>query len=97
MADHNVLSDIAAQLSTQISFSNELMAQVQSLETQHGAHQRAAAASAASLRAATAAGDAARAEAADLRAKLAQSTVRARARLPQSVMPRGRPPPLAHK
>jgi hypothetical protein len=74
---NSVLSDVAAQLSAQISFSNELMAQVAAYETQQEETQRQASAQSAALRTCASALEASRTEAADLRARLLQSQVRA--------------------
>ena len=74
--DDAVLQGIAEQLSTQITFSNELMSRLQGLETQHITYQRQAAEKQQQLRSALASAESARAEAADLRQKLAASQVR---------------------
>jgi hypothetical protein len=70
------LQDLAKQLSMQMDYNNELLAQLQKLEEQHLAYQRAAAEKQAALRQAMAVADAARNDANDLRRKLAIAQVR---------------------
>ena len=74
--EDQVLRGIAEQLSTQITFSNELMARLQGLEAQHTTYPRQASEKQAQLRAALTSAEGARAEAADLRQRLAASQVR---------------------
>jgi hypothetical protein len=71
-----VLQGIAEQLSTQITFSNDLMARLQSLESQHGTFQRTASERQAQLKSMQAALDASKQECAELKRKLGVSQVR---------------------
>ena len=75
----SALQDVARQLSVQIGFSNDLMAQVQALEAQHSATAKAAAERQALLKAAVSAAEMARGDAAAAKRKLAVSQVRSRA------------------
>jgi len=70
-----VLQGIAEQLSTQITFANDLMSRLQGLETQHAMFQRQASEKQAQLRSASAALESSRSECADLRRKLAVAQV----------------------
>ena len=64
------LQDVARQLSAQISFSNELMAQVQALEAQHTNAAKAAIERQSLLKAAVSQTEIARADAVDSKNKL---------------------------
>jgi uncharacterized membrane protein YqiK len=70
------LTDLAKQLSVQMDYNNELLGQIQRLEEAQLAAQRAASDKQASMRQAMAVAEAARAEANDLRRKLAVAQVR---------------------
>lgn len=71
-----VLQGIAEQLSTQITFSNDLMARLQSLESQHGTFQRTASDRLTQLKSTQAALEASRLECTELKRKLGLSQVR---------------------
>ena len=74
--DDLVLQGIAEQLSTQITFSNELMSRLQGLEAQHITYQRQAGEKQQQLRSALAAAEVSRTEASELKQKLGSSQVR---------------------
>jgi hypothetical protein len=73
---HGQATELAKQLSMQLDYNNDLLAQITRLEESQLASQKAAADKQASLRQAMAAAEAARQEAADLRRKLAVAQVR---------------------
>ena len=77
-ATASALQDVARQLSAQISFSNELMAQVQALEAQHTGAAKAANERQSLLKAAVSAAETARADAAESKTRLAMIIVRLR-------------------
>lgn len=70
------LTDLAKQLSSQMDYNNELLGQIQRLEEAQLAAQKAATEKQSSLRQAMSIAEAARAEASDLRRKLAVAQVR---------------------
>jgi hypothetical protein len=77
------MQDLAKQLSMQMEYNNELLAQMQDLEEQQLGHQRAAQEKQAALRQALTTVDALRAETGDLKRRVASSQV---STLPRSIV-----------